>query len=749
MHHRDTEITGRTRRNYRALPPGVVWKGLLCVLSLSVSPWCPSLPAQEDREAVRKTYDAVRKSFVGIDVVLKKKTRLEKAELEEESLDAEAQRLFQLSENEQPFETWGVAVDKDLILMADKTLKESDVEKITAVDSAGARFELKFHAVGRNHDFVLLKPVEPRELAPLAFSDWEAPKLGESFHITHADLVDNAWQLNVSPYIQTNAPLQESKGWFCMDTMRPGAVVSDKKGAATGIALDTYLWITPDGRSSFLGKTILADDRLTDLEKRYEPMRKALPASVKRVEVVFRSEKPQDRYMPPDETQSGKATLFGVALDDKGTLFVPQDLSRDMVRKIEDINVVDEGKTYPGTFVGLFRGFGAMIVRAEGLKTEPGIVRDGQAPPRGQLFFTATVEDRFGRSRIKMDYNRLFRTERGLAGAARIQPRKRIKTGSFLLDFDGKVIGCATLDKKEEDFDEVAAESSRDRYFYPGRFRAGYTPEHLRRLIFFSEIEALLANPAAHFDARAVPMSKKDEKKLVWLGVEFQEMSKPLAEALGVQERDFTNDGRRGLAVTEIYAGSPAARAGLRVDDLLLSVQPEGESARDLVAEVDRYNFNRGMYGDRRGGAPPWKPTKNYLTSVLTEIGAAKKVTFDVLRGKEKSKVTLALEYAPGDYETAERYKDDALGLTVKELTYEVRHFQKLEPGVTGVTVARVESGSKADVAKLFPLSIIVRVNDVAVKDLAHFRQLAASPKGLTLTTVLFGQTKLVELPRE
>jgi S1-C subfamily serine protease len=60
-----------------------------------------------------------------------------------------------------------------------------------------------------------------------------------------------------------------------------------------------------------------------------------------------------------------------------------------------------------------------------------------------------------------------------------------------------------------------------------------------------------------------------------------------------------------------------------------------------------------------------------------------------------------------------------------------------------------VESGSRADVAKLAPLSIIVRVNDVAVRDLAHFRELAGSAKGLTLTTVLYGQTKLVELGRE
>jgi C-terminal processing protease CtpA/Prc len=418
-----------------------------------------------------------------------------------------------------------------------------------------------------------------------------------------------------------------------------------------------------------------------------------------------------------------------------------------MVRKIEDLSVVDEGKTYPATFVGLFRNFGGFLVRAEGLKTAAAAIRNAPAPAKGELFFTAAFEDRFGRSRIKLEYNRLFRVESGLAGTPRNQSRKRIKAGSFLLDFDGRVIGCATVDKKEEDFDEVAAESSRDRSY--GRYRAGYTPEHLRRLLFFSEIDAALAQPAAHFDPRAVPMSKKDEKKLVWLGVEFQELSKPIAEALGVQDRDFTNDGRRGLMVTELYAGSPAQRAGIKVDDILLSVQPDGENARDLVAEVDRYGLARGMYPDRRGVAPPWKPTKNYLTSVLTEIGAKKKVTFDVLRGKERSKVALQLEDAPTDYETAERYKDDALGVTVKELTYEVRYFQKLEAGTTGVTVAKVESGGKADVGKLVPLSTIVRVNDVAVKDMAHFRQLAASSKSLTLTTVLFGQTKLVELARD
>jgi S1-C subfamily serine protease len=134
---------------------------------------------------------------------------------------------------------------------------------------------------------------------------------------------------------------------------------------------------------------------------------------------------------------------------------------------------------------------------------------------------------------------------------------------------------------------------------------------------------------------------------------------------------------------------------------------------------------------------------------MLTEIGASKKAVFEVLRGKEKTRVGVPLEFAPVDFETAERHKDDALGFTVKELTYEVRHFQKLDPTVTGVVVVRVESGSKADIGKLPPLSIVTRVNDVAVRDLVHFRAATAEARSVTLTTLSLGQTKLVELSRE
>jgi hypothetical protein len=40
-------------------------------------------------------------------------------------------------------------------------------------------------------------------------------------------------------------------------------------------------------------------------------------------------------------------------------------------------------------------------------------------------------------------------------------------------------------------------------------------------------------------------------------------------------------------------------------------------------------------------------------------------------------------------------------------------------------------------------------VNDIPVRDLTHFKALLSTGRSLTLTTVLFGQTKLIELSRD
>jgi MFS family permease len=56
-------------------------------------------------------------------------------------------------------------------------------------------------------------------------------------------------------------------------------------------------------------------------------------------------------------------------------------------------------------------------------------------------------------------------------------------------------------------------------------------------------------------------MTRKEERELVWLGVEFQPMTPALARTFKVEGP--TRDGARGLLVTDVYPSSPAERLGI------------------------------------------------------------------------------------------------------------------------------------------------------------------------------------------
>ena len=73
-------------------------------------------------------------------------------------------------------------------------------------------------------------------------------------------------------------------------------------------------------------------------------------------------------------------------------------------------------------------------------------------------------------------------------------------------------------------------------------------------------------------DRRAAPQKSEEARRLPWLGVEYVAVrGADVAEALDVSGP--TRDGARGFLVNVVYAGSPAAKAGIRVDDILLSAK--------------------------------------------------------------------------------------------------------------------------------------------------------------------------------
>jgi S1-C subfamily serine protease len=212
--------------------------------------------------------------------------------------------------------------------------------------------------------------------------------------------------------------------------------------------------------------------------------------------------------------------------------------------------------------------------------------------------------------------------------------------------------------------------------------------------------------------------------------------------------------------ITSVYPNSPAERLGLKPEDILLTLKAENEKEIDLVPRRHdsyyehypdfpwdyRYGYGyRESFGSRR--------RRNYFTKLLSEIGAGRTATLTFLRGGGTQTAEFVLEDAPPDQESTPKFKDERIGWTVKELTYEIRDAQKLPTDTTGVVVVDIESGSKAALAQLGYSNVVLRVNGVTIKDLDHFKSmvdgfLKGSAKTMTLKTIHLGQTRFVDVER-
>ena len=157
-----------------------------------------------------------------------------------------------------------------------------------------------------------------------------------------------------------------------------------------------------------------------------------------------------------------------------------------------------------------------------------------------------------------------------------------------------------------------------------------------------------------------------------WLGVQIQHIDETMAEALGLEDA-------KGALVASVMADGPAAEAGLRPGDVIVSFAGEKlDTMKDLpriVAEVD---------------------SGTEVEIAVWRDGAHKTLTATV--GAQGRQTALAAASAEGD--------DVKLGVMLAP---------RGEPGKTGVTIAEVAPGSPAARNGLRPGDVIVRAGSKAV----------------------------------
>lgn len=177
-----------------------------------------------------------------------------------------------------------------------------------------------------------------------------------------------------------------------------------------------------------------------------------------------------------------------------------------------------------------------------------------------------------------------------------------------------------------------------------------------------------------------------------WLGVVIQEVNKDLAESFGL-------DRPAGALVAQVLDNGPAAKGGLRVGDVILSV-----NGQPVVMSAD-------------------------LPHMVGALKPGTKIDLEVARDGSRQKINLAVGSMPADEQAeaaagapnAVPKSDNRLGVSVADLTSE----QKKSLDLTGGVVIREVQGGPAAMIGLRPGDIISHLNNQSIDSVATFEKVA------------------------
>ena len=95
----------------------------------------------------------------------------------------------------------------------------------------------------------------------------------------------------------------------------------------------------------------------------------------------------------------------------------------------------------------------------------------------------------------------------------------------------------------------------------------------------------------------------------------------------------------------------------------------------------------------------PWPSVENTFTRSLTDLGMGTKYTAEIAVDGKVEQKQFDVVPSPSHFGSAPRYKSDALGMTVRDMTFEVRRYMQRSPQDPGVVISKIEPGGRASVA--------------------------------------------------
>jgi len=224
-------------------------------------------------------------------------------------------------------------------------------------------------------------------------------------------------------------------------------------------------------------------------------------------------------------------------------------------------------------------------------------------------------------------------------------------------------------------------------------------------------------------------LKKYGKTKRGWLGVKIQTVSPEIADSLGMSEPS-------GALVAQLTADSPAAKAGVKVGDIITSFD----------------------------GKPVTEMRKLPRMVAETEIG--RKVELKVFRNGESKTLSLStgeLKESVGENSAANDAEEKAapdiktksfMGMSLADITPEIKEEIGLQTEIKGVVVYDVNSNSQALERGIQRYDVISKVNEKEVKSIDEFVSKIAEAKKSGRKNALVrverqGSTLFVTLPIE
>jgi len=215
-----------------------------------------------------------------------------------------------------------------------------------------------------------------------------------------------------------------------------------------------------------------------------------------------------------------------------------------------------------------------------------------------------------------------------------------------------------------------------------------------------------------------------------YLGVEYQPVNSELARSMNLAH--LTNYGNEGLLITHVYSNSPAAKMGLKNGDVLIKlIVPRGGAPIRLTGKAFAVPQAQQFPWEKLDAIPeqyfseipePWNGVKNPLNERLSAIGIGRDVVLIAICDGKLQRKAFKIAAAPVRFETAKRYRSAALGLEVRDITFELQHYFRMKNSQSGVIVSEVAAGSSAATAGVRPFEIITAVNDRQIHSAEEFK---------------------------